>query len=148
MPSLEVVRHSLTEFSGLEAVIAENGVALVPYEGGCIRWNDDGAVEPLLSLGYDSAEKKWNLSATILADGSGFVDYSSDSEGSKVTALVDVSTGKHVWETPSSTPTFSPLLQSMRGSIPSAGHVKSHAGTPTCLLISKEKTLSCYVPAQ
>lgn len=148
VPSLEVVRHSLTEFSGLEAVIAENGVALVPYEGGCIRWNDDGAVEPLLSLGYDSAEKKWNLSATILADGSGFVDYSSDSEGSKVTALVDVSTGKHVWETPSSTPTFSPLLQSMRGSIPGAGHVKSHAGTPTCLLISKEKTLSCYVPAQ
>ena len=148
VPSLEVVQQSLAEFSGLEAVVAENGVAFVPYGTGCIRWNDDGAVEPLLNLGYDSTEKKWNLTANILADGSGFIDCSSTSEGNKVTALVDVSTGKHLWETPSSTPMLSPLFQSVRGSLPSAGNVKSHAGFPTRLLVSKDKTLSCYIPAQ
>jgi len=148
VPSLEVVRHSLAELSGVEAVVAENGVAFVPYEGGCIRWNDDGVIEPLLSLGYDSTEKKWNLTATILADGSGFVDYAADSEGNKATVLVDVSTGSHLWEIPSAAPTFSPLFQSMRGSLPSAGQVKSHLGAPTRLLIPKDKTVSCYVPAQ
>ena len=43
---------------------------------------------------------------------------------------------------------LSPLFQSVRGSLPSAGNVKSHAGSPTRLLVSKDKTLSCYIPAQ
>ena len=140
-PPIDVVRRSLTELTGMEAVVAENGVAVTIDEKEN-KYKRSHFVSLRKEDGSSGPEIGDIDLLGILADGSEVLG-TLEEEGIDHTYFIDASTGKIAYRFPD-LGNFNPSYQDGR-SITSFGSLPPLGRTPN-RIISNSSKATCYVP--